>query len=251
MKRTIMCLLVVFLAANCFAADLIIYSGAGLIKPMEELKGNFETLNKIGVDVHYGSSGEIFSQVAAGQPCDVLIPGAEKYTQDALKNGWVIEDSIKKLVLHVPVIAVPQGNPANITGLEDLAKEGVRVSIGDPKAPAIGRVAKKMLTKNGLWDTVTPNITVYAPTVNQLLIYVALKQVDAAIIWEDLVTWAEGKGKLEVVRIPKEQNIIMTIPTAVCTMAPNKDLALKFNEYVSSDEGMKIWKKWGFEPYNN
>ena len=251
MKRTIMCLLVVFLAANCFAADLIIYSGAGLIKPMEELKGNFETLNKIGVDVHYGSSGEIFSQVAAGQPCDVLIPGAEKYTQDALKNGWVIEDTIKKLVLHVPVIAVPQGNPANITGLEDLAKEGVRVSIGDPKAPAIGRVAKKMLTKNGLWDTVTPNITVYAPTVNQLLIYVALKQVDAAIIWEDLVTWAEGKGKLEVVRIPREQNIIMTIPTAVCTKAPNKDLALKFNEYVSSEEGMQIWKKWGFEPYSN
>ena len=135
--------------------------------------------------------------------------------------------------------------------MQDLAKEGVRVSIGDPKAPAIGRVAKKMLTKNGLWDTVTPNITVYAPTVNQLLIYVALKQVDAAIIWEDLVTWAEGKGKLEVVRIPKEQNIIMTIPTAVCTMAPNKDLALKFNEYVSSDEGMQIWKKWGFEPYTN
>ncbi len=246
-----MCLLVLFLAANCFAADLIIYSGAGLIKPMEEFKGNFETLNKISVDVHYGSSGEIFSQVAAGQPCDVLIPGAEKYTQDALKNGWVVEDTIKKLVLHVPVIAVPQGNPANITGLQDLTKEGVRVSIGDPKAPAIGRVAKKMLTKNGLWDTVTPNITVYAPTVNQLLIYVALKQVDAAIIWEDLVTWAEGKGKLEVVRIPKEQNIIMTIPTAVCTKAPNKDLALKFNEYVSSDEGMQIWKKWGFEPYTN
>ncbi|HOO37410.1 MAG TPA: molybdate ABC transporter substrate-binding protein [Deltaproteobacteria bacterium] len=251
MKRIVMCLLVLFLAANCFAADLIIYSGAGLIKPMEEFKGNFETLNKISVDVHYGSSGEIFSQVAAGQPCDVLIPGAEKYTQDALKNGWVVEDTIKKLVLHVPVIAVPQGNPANITGLQDLTKEGVRVSIGDPKAPAIGRVAKKMLTKNGLWDTVTPNITVYAPTVNQLLIYVALKQVDAAIIWEDLVTWAEGKGKLEVVRIPKEQNIIMTIPTAVCTKAPNKDLALKFNEYVSSDEGMQIWKKWGFEPYTN
>ncbi len=246
-----MCLLVLFLASNCFAADLIIYSGAGLIKPMEEFKGNFETLNKISVDVHYGSSGEIFSQVAAGQPCDVLIPGAEKYTQDALKNGWVVEDTIKKLVLHVPVIAVPQGNPANITGLQDLTKEGVRVSIGDPKAPAIGRVAKKMLTKNGLWDTVTPNITVYAPTVNQLLIYVALKQVDAAIIWEDLVTWAEGKGKLEVERIPKEQNIIMTIPTAVCTKAPNKDLALKFNEYVSSDEGMQIWKKWGFEPYTN
>lgn len=251
MKRIGLFLVFLFMTANCFAADLIIYSGAGLIKPMEELKGNFEAMNKVAVDVHYGSSGEIFSQVAAGQPCDVLIPGAEKYTQDALKNGWVVEETIKKLVLHVPVIAVPQGNPAHITGLEDLAREGVRVSIGDPRAPAIGRVAKKMLTKNGLWEKVTPNISVYAPTVNQLLIYVALKQVDAAIIWEDLVTWAEGKGKLEVVRIPKEQNIIMTIPTAVCTQAPNRDLAWKFNEYVSSGAGMEVWKKWGFEPYTD
>lgn len=239
----------VFVAANAFAADLIVYSGAGLIKPMEELKGNFEKLHGIQADVHYGSSGEIFSQVAAGQPCDVLIPGAEKYTEDALKNGWVIGETVKKIVLHVPVIAVPQGNPAKIGSLEDLARPGVRVSIGDPKAPAIGRVAKNMLTKNGLWETVTPNISVYAPTVNQLLIYVALNQVDAAIIWEDLVTWAEGKGKLEVVRIPDEKNIIMTIPTAVCTEAPNKDLALKFNDYVSSEEGRRIWVKWGFEPY--
>ncbi len=249
MKRVVVFFAVMLFTGTCFAADLIIYSGAGLMKPMEEMRTGFESSNGISAEVHYGSSGEIFSQVAAGQPCDVLIPGAEKYTEDALKNGWVIEDSIKKMVLHVPLIAVPQGNPAGITCLEDLAKPGVRVSIGDPKAPAIGRVAKKILEKNQLWDKVTPNISVYAPTVNQLLIYVALNQVDAAIIWGDLVTWAEGKGKLEVVKIADEKNIIMTIPTAVCTKAPNKEYAVKFNEYVSSEEGMAIWKKWGFDPY--
>ncbi len=248
MKRFFVLLTLVLLSTTCLAADLVVYSGAGLIKPMEELRANFESLQGISVEVHYGSSGEIFSQVAAGQPCDVLIPGAEKYTQDALKNGWVVESTIRKLVLHVPVIAVPKGNPAHITGLEDLAKPGVRVSIGDPKAPAIGRVSKKMLTDNGLWEKVTPNIRVLAPTVNQLLIYVALGQVDAAIIWEDLVTWAEGKGKLEVVRIPVEKNIIMTIPTAVCTQAPHQDLAYKFNDYISSEQGMQVWLKWGFTP---
>jgi len=245
-----LCSIFVFfiIAGNCMAADLIVFSGAGLIKPMEAMKGNFERTNKVSVEVHYGSSGEIFSQVAAGQPCDVLIPGAQKYTEDAMKNGWVIEDTVKQLVLHVPMIAVPKGNPAKIKNLEDLARTGVRVSIGDPKAPAIGRVSKKILEKTRLWDSVTPNISVYAPTVNQLLIYVALNQVDAAIIWGDLVTWAEGKGKLEVVEIAKKNNIIKTIPTAVCTKAPNKDMALRFNAYISSDEGLEIWKEWGFSP---
>jgi len=249
MKKLFLVLIVVLLfAGQSLGADLVIFSGAGLMKPMEEMRKNFEARHSITADVHYGSSGEIFAMVAGGQPCDVLIPGAEKYTEDALKNGWVLEETIQKMVLHVPVLAVPKGNPAGIKGLEDLARPGVKVSIGDPKAPAIGRVARKILQKNGLWEKVTPNIVVYAPTVNQLLIYVALKQVDGAIIWGDLVTWAEGKGKLEVIRIPKEQNIIKTIPTAVCTSAPHKERALEFNKYVASGEGMAIWQKWGFEP---
>jgi len=191
---------------------LMIFSGAGLIKPMEEMRHNFEKKHHIQADVHYGNSGEIFACIAAGQPADVFIPGAEKYTNDALKNGWVTKETINKLVLHVPVIAVPKGNPANISGLTDLGKPGTRVAIGDPKAPAIGRVAKKIFKKNGMTDKINPNIAVFAPTVNQLLIYVSLKQVDAAIIWEDLTAWAEGKGKIEVIPIAKEQNIIKTIP---------------------------------------
>jgi molybdate transport system substrate-binding protein len=249
MKRFLACaMLVLVWTIPVRAADLMVFSGAGLMKPMEEMRKNFEGRHGAAVDVHYGSSGEIFGMVAAGQPCDVLIPGAAKYTMDALKNGWVEKETIRKLVLHLPAIAVPEGNPAKIESLEDLARKGVRVSIGDPRAPAIGRVSKKLLTQAQLWENVQPNIKVYAPTVNQLLIYVALNQVDAAIIWKDLTSWAEAKGKIEVVDIEPGKNLIKTIPTAVCTRARNRDLALQFNSYVASDEGLSIWKKWGFTP---
>lgn len=237
----------IFVGNTC-AADLVIFSGAGLIKPMEELRKNFEIENDIEIDVHYGSSGEIFGMLATGQPCDLLIPGAAKYTQDALKNGWVLENTIHNLVKHVPIIAVPKENPGNIQGLKDLARPGIKVAIGDPKAPAIGRVAKKILEKNKLWETVKPNIEVYAPTVNQLLIYVALKQVDASIIWEDLAAWAEGKGKVKLIPIAQDANMIKTIPTSICTKTANKQDALKFNTYIASNENKAIWEKWGFLP---
>ncbi len=232
----------------CIAGDLRILAGAGLIKPMEELRQNFEKQHAVKIDAHYGSSGEIFGMVAAGQPCSILVPGAEKYSKDALKNGWILGDTMKKMILHIPVIAVPKGNPANIRGLADLTHKGVRVAIGDPRAPAIGRVARDILKKAGFWDQTTPNIKVYAPTVNQLLIYVSLKQVDAAIIWMDLISWAEAKGKLEVIAIEKRWNMTKTIPTAVCTSASDQSLARELNQYISSEEGMDIWEKWGFEP---
>ena len=77
---SIVSLVSVLLAANSFAADLIVFAGAGLIKPMQELKQNFEQAHQIKIKIHYGSSGEIFGQLSAGQAADVFIPGVEKYT---------------------------------------------------------------------------------------------------------------------------------------------------------------------------
>jgi len=100
-------------------------------------------------------------------------------------------------------------------------------------------------------DNVSKNIIVKTPTVNQLLIYIATNQADAAIIWEDMVTWGQSKGKIEVVNIPKDKNIIKTIPTSVTIYAKEDDnlkVAESFNEYISSDKANEIWKKWGFIP---
>lgn len=251
-RRILSLLSVVFiltlcLSANAFAENLKIFSGAGLMKPMEELRQNFEKKHDVKIDVHYGSSGEIFGMLSVGQTCDVFIPGAEKYTKDAVKNGWIDEASIKTIVKHVPVIVVPGGNPANIKSLDDLTRPGVKVALGDPKAAAIGKVAKKMLTKAGLWDAVKPNVVVFTPTANQLLVYAALEQADATINWLDVTTWAEGKGKIGVVAIDAERNLIKTIPTALHVSAKDNKLASQLNDYIASEEGLKIWEKWGFE----
>jgi molybdate transport system substrate-binding protein len=124
----------------------------------------------------------------------------------------------------------------------------VKVALGDPKAPAIGKVAKKLLSRAGLWEQVKPNVAVFAPTCNQLLIYAALDQAQATINWLDVSTWAEDKGKIEIVRIDAERNMIKSIPTALHTSAKDKELAVKLNEYIASPEGLAIWEKWGFEP---
>lgn len=244
---TLLCL-VIFPTPCLAAGDLLIYSGAGLMKPMEKLRKNFEQEHQVSIDVHYAGSGEIFGLLSMGKCCDVFIPGADKYTQDALKNGWVEEKSIYKIVQHIPVIAVPKGNPANIQKLEDLTKPNLKLALGDAKACAIGRLGKKILQKNQIHEQVKENTVVYGPTVNQLLIYVATGRVDGTIIWEDLVSWAEGKGKVKVIRIAEDKNIIKTIPTAVTTCSENPDLAYKFNKYISSQAGLAIWEKWGFEP---
>ncbi|BAD84906.1 ABC-type molybdate transport system, periplasmic component [Thermococcus kodakarensis KOD1] len=229
---------------------VVVCSGAGLMKPMEELIGMFENETGAKVEVHYGGSSEIFGILQTTCGCDVFVPGAWYYTQQAAERGYILNGTVKNVTYHIPVIAVPKGNPKGIHSLEDLAKPGVRVVLGDPKAAAIGKVSRKVLEKNGLWEEVKPNVVTFTPTVNQLLIYIATGQADAAIIWEDMTTWAQSKGKIEVVEIPSEQNIIKTIPTAV-TVCAEKDghleVAKAFNGFIANHT--EIWEKWGFRPW--
>ncbi|MDD3042572.1 MAG: substrate-binding domain-containing protein [Methanosarcinaceae archaeon] len=227
--------------------ELSVCAGAGLIKPMNELVSGFENRTGADIQVRYGGSAEIFGILVA-QECDVFIPGAYYYTGQAMGRHYVFNESVTNLTLHIPVIAVPRGNPGNISGLEDLAKPGIKLALGDPKGPAIGKVAEKICGKCGILPEVENNTIVRTATVNQLLIYIVTGQADATIIWEDMANWGEASGKLETIPIPAEQNSIKTIPTAVSVYTEEPELAEAFNTYIASEEAAASWEKWGFKP---
>ncbi|ABA90017.1 ABC transporter, periplasmic substrate-binding protein [Syntrophotalea carbinolica DSM 2380] len=225
---------------------LTIYSGAGLMKPMDELKAGFEARYNIPVQLIYGGSGELFGMIATRKAGDVFIPGAEKYVKDAINRGLARAEGQRSVCYHVPIILVPAGNPGNVHSLQDLARPGIRVAFADAKAAAIGKVANAILKKNALVEKVAPNVVVRPSTTNQLLIYTATGQVDACIAWEDQSTWGQAKGKVEIVRIPSAQNTVKTIPSAVVAFSKQADNAQLFVDYIASAEGKTLWKKWGF-----
>ncbi len=228
--------------------ELHVLSGAGLIKPMEELMNSFEKKYQVKTVVHYGGSGELMGQLAMKQPSDVFIPGAKKYIEDAQRKGWIVNKTVRDIVKHVPVIAVARDNPKQVKTLEDLTRPRVAIALGDSDGCAIGRLAESILKKNKLFEKIRQNIRVRTPTVNQLLLYVTIGKVDAAIVWEDMASWLESKEKLTIIRIPDEQNIEKTISIGVTTRSENKEIGKALCDFVAADAGRHIWSKWGFEP---
>jgi molybdate transport system substrate-binding protein len=225
---------------------LTIYAGAGLMKPMDELKVGFEQKYQVPVRLIYGGSGELFGMIAIRKAGDVFIPGSAKYVKDAVTQDMVRAEGQRSVCYHIPVILVPAGNPAKVQSLQDLARPGVRVALADAKAAAIGKVANVLLKKNGLEEQVAKNVAVRPSTTNQLLIYAATGQVDACIAWEDQATWGQAKGKVDIVHIPSSQNAIKTIPAAVVTYSAQAEAAQDFIDYIASPEGKALWQKWGF-----
>jgi len=226
--------------------SLLVYCGAGMRKPMDEIGSLFEEEYGISINYNYAGSNTLLSQMELIRKGDVYIPGATYYFDIAKEKGTT--DYEQRVAYHVPVIAVPKGNPAGITSLADLAKPGVTVILGDPKAAAIGKMGDKILEKNGIYDTVANNTIARGATVNELVVYTSMNQADASIIWEDLVVNSE---KMEIVEIPREQNIIKIIPIGTLTFSEKKDAATKFVDFVGSPEGKAIFEKHGFTAYPN
>lgn len=232
---------------NFEGRQLTVCAGAGLIKPMNELIKNFENETGAKIQVRYGGSAEIFGTLASKE-CDIFIPGDYYYTEQAMSRNYVFNESVKNVTLHIPVIAVPEGNPANVTGLKDLARPGMKLALGDTKGPAIGKVSETICAQTGILPEVKNNTIVWTATVNQLLIYIVSGEVDATIFWEDMANWGEANGKIELISIPEEQNKIETIPAAISVYTEDPELAEAFNAYIAGEEAEETWEKWGFEP---
>ena len=224
--------------------SLLVYCGAGMRLPMDEIGELFEEKYDTSVQYNYAGSNTLLAQMELTGEGDVYIPGATYYFEVASEKGFI--DKFSKVAYHVPVIITPVGNPANISTLGDLTNNDVDVILGDPKAAAIGVLCQKMLTKKGIHEQVEDNVVAKGATVNELLTFISLGQADASIVWEDLV---RDNEKFEIIEISKEDNIIKIIPIGTLKSSENPELANKFLDFVVSDEGRSVFEEYGFTLY--
>lgn len=222
---------------------LLVFAGAGLNKPVDELGKQFQEKTGITVQFTYGGSAQCVSQILTVGKGDLFLPGDVSELKPLIDKGLVVQQ--KPLVYHVPVLGVPKGNPAHITSLQDLAKPGIKVALGDPQANPMGKLSDKVLQDLGIFDKVSPHVVARAATCDPLITYLSMKQVDAALIWEDSL---QSNDKIEAVNAPELKNYIKKVPATALKCSQEPELAAKFLDFLSSPDGTAIWEKWGFKP---
>ncbi|SHI33898.1 molybdate transport system substrate-binding protein [Dethiosulfatibacter aminovorans DSM 17477] len=231
--------------ASTEETSLLVYSGAGLKKPMAEIGEMFEDETGIMVEYIFGGSAQLLSQIEISGKGDVFISGSMDSYNSADNKGLVLP--CLQVAYHVPVIGVPEGNPANIQSLEDMTKQGVKIVLGDEKANAVGKAAQRIITKTGLTG-INDNVVAKTATVNELAIHLEMEDADASIITKDLASHMEG---IEIIEIPVELNSIEIIPVCTLTSSENTGVSNEFIEFVSSGKGKAIFEKYGFPAVEN
>lgn len=232
-------------ASSSTPAQLEVFAGAASKPALEEVARQFEAKTGMKVNLNFGGSGAVLSQMKLSKQGDIYMPGSSDFMELAKRDG-VVDPKTEKIVAYlVPAINVPKGNPKHITRLEDLTKPGVKVGLARPDTVCVGLYAAEILEKAGLAEQVKKNIVTYAESCEKTANLVALGQVDAVLGWDVFSSWAPDK--IETVYLPPEKVMrIGYIPIAISNYSKQKQLAQQFIDSLTSDEGKKVFKKWGY-----
>jgi len=184
---TALCALVIFLVAMSRntpgVADLFIYCAAGMRYPMDEIVKNYKQEYGVDLQVQYGGSNTLLSQLEVSKSGDLYLAADESYIHKAQQQGLARE--VIPVATMRPVIAIRRDAKQKIHSVDDLLQPGLRIACGNPDAAAIGKSTKSLLEKSQHWSPLVKQINkngVFKPTVNEVANDVKLGSVDAGII---------------------------------------------------------------------
>lgn len=225
---------------------LKVFMGAAGEKPWREIISEFERETGIKVEAIFGGSGTLLSQIKIVKEGDIYAPGSPDYMYKAINDGLISRSSVAIVAYLVPAIIVPKGNPKNITSLEDLARSGIKIGIGDPRTVCIGEYAAEILKYNGLWEKVKQNIVVYAESCSKTAMLAATGSVDVIIGWHVFHYWYPNKTEIIWLK-PKQIPKISYIPIGILKYSKHPDAAMKFIKFAAESQFSKhIWRKYHY-----
>lgn len=154
-------------------------------------------------------------------------------------------------------LMVAQGNPKNIRGLEDLGRSDVQVSMPNPEWEGIGRritkayenaggqALKTKIMKEKVGDGTTYLTTIHHRETPMAIMY---RTSDAGPVWYSEAYYHAQltDHPLEMVALPDEVNVETTYVAGQMQNAPHPEAARAFMEFLTSDKGQAIYKKYGF-----
>ena len=218
---------------------LTVFAAASLTKTFTELGKTFEAEHPgVTVSFNFAGSSDLVAQIQQGAPADVFASADEKNMTKATDEKLIAGEPVI-FATNVLSIAVPPDNPAKITGLADLAKDGVKLVICAPEVPC-GAATVKVAEAAGL---VLKPVSEEAK-VTDVLAKVTSGDADAGLVYATDVAGAEGK--VTGIDFPEAAGAVNRYPIGALANSANADLAAEFVALVTGVTGQQVLADAGF-----
>lgn len=221
------------------ATTLTVFAAASLKSSFTELAETFEAQHPgTRVSLSFAGSSDLATQINQGAPADVFA-SADTKNMDKVTLAGLAEGEPRVFATNTLAIAVPAGNPARVTGFQDLARDGLRLVTCAKQVPC-GAAAATVADKAGV--TLRPVSEENAVT--DVLGKVTSGEADAGLVYVTDVKSAGGR--VDSIPFPEAGAAVNSYPIAALSGAKNQEAAKAFINLVLGSDGQQVLAKAGF-----
>ena len=252
---------ILFFSAGCATATpslqpvtITVSAAASLTESFTEIGKLFRDANpNVEVVFNFAGSQELAQQIIQGAVVDVFASANNKQMDLVLAEKNLPAETKTVFVTNQLVVIYPRDNPANLTGLADLARPGLKLVFAGPEVP-VGQYSLDFLAlaeKSGNFipgyqQAVMNNIVSYENNVRAVLTKVGLGEADVGIVYT--TNASSAKDQIGWIEIPATLNIAAEYPILVLPDSSRAEMAQAFVDFVLSPTGQAVLKSYGFIP---
>ncbi|HEX5660129.1 MAG TPA: molybdate ABC transporter substrate-binding protein [Polyangiales bacterium] len=221
-------------------APVRVAAASDLTRAFEDVRVAFEAASKQPVVLTFGASGMLQKQLASGAPFDVFASANASFVDALVTSKDCLAETRAPYALGHLVLWSKPGLVAPAQTLAELTDPRFkRIAIGNPESAPYGKAAKEALTRAGLWEQLQPRLVV-GENIKQTMQYAESGNAEAALVALSLVVDAPPYLRVdEAMHAPIDQTLV------VCTHGDNAEGGKAFAQFVNSEPGRAIMRRYG------
>ena len=227
------------------SVQLTVFAAASLTETLNEIAEQYKTVApNVELVFNFDSSGTLKTQIEEGADYDLFLSAAQKQMNALEEENLINADTRIDLLENKVVLAVPEGNPADIQSFEDIGTDKCKlVALGNEDVP-VGSYSIEILTNLGILDELeSSNKITYGSNVKEVTTQVKEASADCGIVY---ATDAYSAGLETVDEATADECRQVIYPAALTASTEHANEAQAFLDYLTTDDAAAIFESVGF-----
>ncbi len=228
------------------AGNLTIAAASSLRYVLPDIVRGFERqYPQARIEVIYGSSGKMRTQIVNGAPFDLFLSADMAYPQSLVDQGMTT-GQVQVFALGRLAIWSLRRNVEGLDVGDLLAPSFKRIAIANPVHAPYGLAARQALQSRGVWGPLYARF-VFGENIGQTAHFVLSGAVDAGLIAFSLILSPGMTGKGSHTLIPAELHKPIRHGLVIIRHKTQKPVARAFAGHLLSSAVHAILQRYGFE----
>ncbi len=231
--------------AQTSQSEMLLYCGITMVKPMTEIAQLFEKKENLKIRIAQGGSEDLYQSAKRSGVGDWYLPGEPSYRDKHLSEGLL--GDYRVVGYNQMAIVVQKGNPKNVKpNPRELLRKDLIAIVGNAESGSVGQEAKSILDSLGIYPQVVRAAAFLSPDSRSLMTSMRKQEADVALTWRATGFTPDNAAKLDVLDLDSKLAKPQALMLMMLKSSQNPAMAQKFIDFVASEEGQALYRKFGF-----